>query len=433
MSHFPRPGHCRFNDFTAHRFSVAAESEDTYYCFVTSKILKHMNSEPPVESSSPYWSRTTKVIVVIFFILALLWLMARFKSLIGMLVIAAVLGYLLAPIINFIDHRTKLRRGLIIIIVYTTLAIALIAGFSALGFASYQQIANLINLLPGLIESAAASISSFITRPDPIEFGPITIAPTVIPWERITEQLLGYIDPVLSQSTVVVSRFATSTVRTIFNVIFIFIISLYLATDLPNLGDYVKSFAQQPGYRDDAERLIPELSRVWRAYLRGQIILGLVIFVVVWMGLTILGVQNSLALGLLAGLLEFVPTIGPIISAVVAILVAFFQPSNYLGLESWQFALVVLVMMIVIQQVENNLLVPRIVGGALDLHPILVIVGVFMGASLAGILGAILAAPLVASLKLFGQYTWRKLFDLPPFPEEEPPEPPPPVSVISAD
>ncbi len=175
---------------------------------------------------------------------------------------------------------------------------------------------------------------------------------------------------------------------------------------------------------------MPELSRIWRAYLRGQIILGLVIFVVVWLGLTILGVQNSLALGLLAGILEFVPTVGPIVSAVVAILVALFQPGNYMGLEPWQYALIVLGLMVIIQQVENNFLVPRIVGGALDLHPILVIVGVFMGASLAGVLGAILAAPIVASLKLLTQYAWRKLFDLQPFPEEEPPEElPPPVLV----
>lgn len=390
-----------------------------------------MTSEPPaepvIENRSPYWSKTTKVIVVVFFILGALWLMGRFKSLIGMLVVAAILGYLLEPIINFIAKRTTLRRGIIILVVYVTLAIALISGFSALGFASYQQIANLIALTPALIENAGQFFSSIVTGTEPLEFGPIVVNPTVIPWDRLTDQLLGLLDPVLSQSTTVVSRFATSTVRTVFNVIFIFIISLYLATDLPNLGDYLKGIAQQPGYREDAERLLPELSRVWRAYLRGQIILGIVIFVVVWIGLTILGVQNSLALGLLAGLLEFVPTVGPVVSAIVAILVAFFQPTNYLGLESWQYALIVLGLMIVVQQLENNLLVPRIVGGALDLHPILVIVGVFMGASLAGILGAILAAPIVASLKVLGQYTWRKLFDLPPFPDIPPPEEPPPL------
>ncbi|HRO23767.1 MAG TPA: AI-2E family transporter, partial [Promineifilum sp.] len=248
-------------------------------------------------------------------------------------------------------------------------------------------------------------------------------------------QLIGMLEPVLTQSTTFVSRFATSTVRTVFNFVTIFIIAVYLSTDMPNFNGYIRSFAQQPGYSEDAARLIPELSRVWRSYLRGQIILGLVIFFMVWIGLTLLGVQNSLALGLLGGLLEFIPTIGPIVSAVVAILVAFFQPANYLGLAAWQYALVVLALMIVIQQLENNLLVPRIVGNALDLHPILVIVSVFMGASLGGVLGAILAAPIAASLKVLGQYTWRKLFDLPPFPQtkEPPPEPEPaPASEAAA-
>lgn len=386
-----------------------------------------MSQELPPANPSPYWSKTTKVIVVVFIILAAIWLISRFQTIIGMLVMAAVLSYLLEPLISFIDHRTNIRRGLIILMVYIVLALGLIGGFSALGFATFQQFANLIAILPGLIENLGDSISSFITQPEPIELGPFTFSPTVVPWDRITDQFIGMLEPVLSQSTTFVSRFATSTVRTVFNIVTVFIISVYLSSDLPNFNGYIRSFAQQPGYSEDAARLVPGLSRVWRSYLRGQIILGLVIFVVVWIGLTLLGVQNSLALGLLAGLLEFVPTIGPVVSAAVAILVAFFQPTNYLGLDSWQYALIVLALMIIVQQVENNFLVPRIVGGALDLHPIVVIVSVFMGASLAGVLGAILAAPIVASLKVVGQYTWRKLFDLPPFPEEEepPPEPEP--------
>lgn len=381
-----------------------------------------MAPEPPNYNRSPLWSRTTKTIVVLIGLLFVILLAWRFQSLIGMLIVAAILAYLLDPLITFIGDRTTLGRGAIIAIVYITLAVALIGGFFALGVASFQQIANLIDLAPDLIENATASISALVTRTEPLRIGPFTIDPTIIPWERLTEQILGLAQPALTQSTTIVSRFATTTARTVINLFFIFIVSMYFASDLPSMGGYVKSFAQQPGYREDAERLMPELRRVWGAYLRGQIILGLVIFLVVWIGLMILGVQNSLALGLLSGLLEFVPTIGPIIGAVVAILVALFQPDNYLGLASWQYALVVLGLMIIIQQLENNLLVPRIVGGALDLRPLIVIVGVFMGASLFGILGAILAAPVIASMKLLGTYAWRKLFDLPPFPDEEPPE-----------
>lgn len=393
---------------------------------------EQLTNESSTADNSPHWSKTTKVIVVIFVLLAIVWLIGRFKSLIGMLVIAAILSYLLEPIIGFIGRRTTIRRGLIIVFVYITLALVVIGGFFALGLATFDQVSNLITLLPDLIESGTETISTFITRSEPAQIGPFVINPNVVPWEQITDQLLGMLDPVFSQSTTVVTRLATSTARTVFNVVFIFIISLYLEHDLPNFGGYIKNFAQRPGYRADAERLLPELSHVWRAYLRGQIILGLVIFLVVWIGLTLLGVQNSLALGLLGGLLEFVPTLGPVISAGVAILVAFFQPSNYLGLGAWQFALAVLILMIAIQQLENNFLVPRIVGGALDLHPVLVIVGVFMGAALAGVLGAILAAPIVASLKVLGHYAWRKLFDLPPFPDHVPIEEAPPEELPSS-
>ena len=384
--------------------------------------------EPTLSNNSPLWSRTTKTIVVVGALLLLAALFLRFRALIIMLVMAAILAYLLDPLISFIDRRTNFRRGLIIAVVYLVLAAALVGGFFALGVASYQQAANLIEQAPALIENSAAALALLANRTEPLTIGPFSLNPDIVPWERLPEELLGMAQPLLTQGGSVVSRFASSTARTVFNLLFIFVLSIYLATDLPRFGGYVKSFAQQPGYREDAEQLMPRLRHVWSAYLRGQIILALVIFLTVWIGLTLLGVQNSLALGLLAGLLEFLPNVGPVISAGVTIIVAFFQPSNYMGLASWQFALVVLALMIVIQQLENHLLVPRIVGGALDLHPIIVIVGLFMGASLAGILGAILAAPIIASLKLFGNYAWRKLFDLPPFPDDEPPdqaEPPP--------
>ena len=100
-------------------------------------------------------------------------------------------------------------------------------------------------------------------------------------------------------------------------------------------------------------------------------------------------------------------------------LVALFQDSNRFGLDPLYFGLLVLGVMFLIQQVENNLLVPRIVGSALNLHPLEVMISVLMGASLAGILGAILAAPVLATIKLLGAYAWRKMLDLPPFADEE--------------
>ena len=153
--------------------------------------------------------------------------------------------------------------------------------------------------------------------------------------------------------------------------------------------------------------------------MRGQALRAIVIFVVVSVVLGALGVDNALGLGLLSGAMEFLPVIGPLAGAGAAILVAFFQSSPGLGLTPLQFAIAVAVAMIVIQQIENTLLVPRIVGRALNLHPLLVMVSVIMGASIAGLLGAILAAPIVASIRILGEYAWHKMLDLPPFPDDQ--------------
>ncbi len=368
---------------------------------------------------SPPWGRTTKVVVALVMLILVAMLAQRFQSLIGQIVGAAILAYILNPIIALLDRRTKLNRGPVLAIVYLLFAVGVIGGLIALGVAAFQQVSAFIELVPDLIERVVTIFQDLTVRTDPIIILSYKIDPGIIPWDAITNQVLGFVEPILSQGGQIISQMAATTVGWLGAGFFMFMVSIYVAYEIPQLGSYVSRFAQQPGYQYDAERLMRDFGRIWSAYLRGQVILGFVIFLVVWLGLAILGVQNALALGLLAGLLEFVPTLGPLVSAGVAVVVALVQPTNYLGLPGLQYALVILALMFVIQQLENTILVPRIVGESLDLNPLIVIVGVFMGGSLAGILGAVLAAPVVATIKLLGTYAWRKMFDLPPFPDPE--------------
>jgi putative heme transporter len=374
----------------------------------------------PTELESPDWSRSTKVIVTVAALLLVLWLTYRFQSLLSQIIIAAILAYILNPVVVLLDKRTGLKRNTGILIVYLLLAVAVIGGFIALGFAAFEQISSLINQIPKFIADITAVIREFTARTEPIIIGPFLLDPGSIDLNFIQQQLLRLAEPTVSQGGQVVTNVATATIVTLGNILFIFIISIYLAIEIPLLGERVAGMAQLPGYRRDAERMLRQFGRIWSAYLRGQVILGLIIFLVVWLGLALLGVQNSLALGLLSGLLEFIPILGPIIGAAAAIIVAFFQPETLGQLSSWEYAGVVLIFMLIVQQLENSILVPRIVGESLELHPLIVIVGVFMGSSLAGILGAILAAPVVATLKLVGIYAWRKMFDQNPFPDPEP-------------
>ncbi len=380
----------------------------------------------PESHSSPLWSRTTKLIVALAGLGLILLAAWRFQVLLGQIITAGILAYLLSPLIEFIRERSPLNRGVSILLVYLSLLVLLIAGITAIGVVAYNQALDLIEMAPDFVNELVILFQSLSEDTERV----ITIAGFEFPvgqidWNAVRDQALTLIEPLLARSGSFATQIATSTIRFLGTFFFVFIISAYMANEVPNLSAYVNRLTYPAGYHDDAERLLREFQRIWNAYLRGQVVLGLIIGTVVSVVLGLLGVQNALGLGILAGFLEFIPNIGPLISAAAAMLVAYFQPTNYLGLTSTQLVLVVLVVMIIIQQVENNVLVPRIVGEALDLHPILVIVGVLIGASVAGILGAILAAPILATVKLVGIYAWRKLFDVEPFPPKEQRPPPP--------
>jgi predicted PurR-regulated permease PerM len=170
-------------------------------------------------------------------------------------------------------------------------------------------------------------------------------------------------------------------------------------------------------YRNDVRRILYELAQVWSAYLHGQIILGLVMGTVVFTVATLLGVPNPFILGTLSGLLEFIPNIGPALALIPAALLALSSQSSTLPfLSGLPFAIVVIVVWTALQNIEAIFLVPRIVGGRLNLHPFIVIIAIIGGASLVGALGIILAAPMVASARVLLQYIYGKLTDQNMFP-----------------
>jgi len=133
------------------------------------------------------------------------------------------------------------------------------------------------------------------------------------------------------------------------------------------------------------------------AWLRGQIVLSLAIGVITWFVLTILGIPFALPLAILAGFLEIIPTIGPIIAAIPAVIVAF-AISPFMGL-------VVMLAYVGIQVAENNILVPKIMQKAVGLNPVVILVAILIGANLMGIIGALLSIPLVsAAIIIFRAY-----------------------------
>jgi predicted PurR-regulated permease PerM len=122
-----------------------------------------------------------------------------------------------------------------------------------------------------------------------------------------------------------------------------------------------------------------------------------------------------LLIGILFGVLEVVPNFGPTIASIPTLLIAYFTGSTWLPVSNEVFVIIVLIASMALQQLENLFLVPRIMGYHLNLHPVVVLIGAIAGASLAGILGILLAAPMLATARVIGRYVYDKMLDLEPF------------------
>jgi predicted PurR-regulated permease PerM len=390
---------------------------------------------------SPRWSIFTKFLISMVVIVIVGALLVRFQQMIAPLVMAVILAYVLRPVVVGLTTQTRLSWGTSVAVVYITLIILLIAIATVAGIAIVQQMEGLYRAIVRIATDLPGQLEIILSQP--IDLGPLGVIPdlrqpfTIGPfgpfrvpieaaeWEPVYQQIAAALQPVLSRTGDLVATLATGTASTVGWSIFILVVSYYLLNDLSKIAPSLESIVPE-GYIYDARRIVGELGPIWNAFLRGQVTLAIIMGIVVWLTMWILGVRYPLVLGLLAGILEFIPILGPVIAGTVAVLVALFQPNPGLGLSPIAFAAVVLAASVLVQQLENHILIPRILGRHLKLHPAIIVIGALIAASLAGIVGLLLAAPAMATFKLIGRYISRKMFDLNPWPDPPtPPRPPP--------
>ena len=361
---------------------------------------------------SPRWGASAKLLVGLTGIALAGLIVVRFSSLLQLLVIAAIVAFLLVPVVRLIHQRARLSWRLSTHAVFLILILLLIVGFTATGLALAQQVQSLVLTVQSILQDLPSLLESL--SQSKIALGPIQIDLAQFDLASLVDQAVVYVRPFLGGASGIVTALAGGAIEILARVVFVIAAAYFLTLDQPVFTKAWKRPAL-PGFQYDWDRLRVALDRIWAAFLLGQIVLGLVIAVVVTLGLSLLGVRNAVVLGLVAGILEFIPILGPFIAGAIAVLVAFFQGSNWWGLTPFAFALIVVAFFIVIQQLENNLLVPRIMGRALKLHPVVILVAAVIGATLAGVLGILLSAPTVATFILLGRYVYRKVFDLPPW------------------
>lgn len=171
-------------------------------------------------------------------------------------------------------------------------------------------------------------------------------------------------------------------------------ISFYLLLDYERIKQHIASLFPKSNHQEIV-RLIDQVNIKLGAWLQGQVALCLSIGIITWVALQLIGLPFALPLAVLAGLFEIVPSIGPVISAIPAIIVALTISPN--------MAIIIIIAYILIQLLENNLLVPRIMSKAVGLNPIVVIIGVIVGSTLLGVAGALLSVPLISLLTLIAK------------------------------
>lgn len=344
-----------------------------------------------------FWSEETRRWLIIGLVIAIVLIVFAIRDTLSTFVIALLLAYLLNPLVILIEHRWRWSRGLATALVYLVLIALLVTAGAIVVPILYRQ----IRAFASGFDEILAQISAAVRQLPFLDALGIRIESSTI-----ADQLRASLGSLASGA----STALIGAVSGAFHTIVILVFSLYVVKDAPAIENAIEN-AVPESYREDVQRIKTDLGSIWSSFLRGQVLLAIIIGVVTTIVLWILGVRNAVLLGLLAGVLEVVPTIGPIIAMIPSVLIALFQGSTQWAIEPTAFALIVVVAYLLIQQAENHLIVPNVLGNSVNLPPIVILFGAFAGASLAGILGIFLAPPVLATARLIGQYVLRKLFE----------------------
>ena len=367
-------------------------------------------TRPP---TSPRWGATTKLVVAFTFVAIVAALLIRFHTIIGPLLMAFIFSYLLHPVASFLSRSARLSWRASVGIVFLLILIFLLGLLTLGGVGLVNQIQSLITFvqssleeLPTIIENVAAWGAKF-----GLDLSHIDLS-------SISNQALSFGQSLLGQMGSLLSTLAGSAASFLGWTLFVLVISFFVLAESGGLRQDILK-VDLPGYSEDLRRLGQELARIWNAFLRGQIIIFFITVAIYFVVLSLLGVRYSIGLALAAGFARFVPYVGPAINWTMLALVTFFQPFKLFGMDPLYYTLLVFFIALFIDQVFDNIVSPRIMADALRVHPAAVLVAAIISASLLGVLGVVIAAPMLATLQLFGQYTLRKMLDLNPWPPQE--------------
>ena len=316
-------------------------------------------------------------------------------------VIGGVIAYMLHPFVIFLENRfpwytehQKIRRIIFVVIVYSV-SVSLLAGIIAIILpTSISQGREFISSIPEITQTARNVIEN-INRSYS---------------ESIPEEIRMQVDTFLKgvNSTLVDSmntfgersiNFVTGTLSLVIGLAIVPVFIFYILKDSNILVNGIAAFFP-PETRQHAINTLKIINHTFSSYIKAQLFLGLIVGLSVWMGLTIMGIKLSLWLGFIAGLCELIPIIGPWLGAIPGILVV-------LASDNPEKVIWAGLLYLVIQLIENSLLVNKIHGRALNLHPLAIMIVLVIGSQTAGLWGVVFGPPLLgAAVEVYRYYTF---------------------------
>jgi predicted PurR-regulated permease PerM len=317
-------------------------------------------------------------------------------------VIGTILAYILSPLVDrvaaglpFYEHRRQLARVVTILGLYGVMgAVLTVAGFLMVP-RLVEEGAQFIDDVPTYVERAQEELDVLTERYR------ASVPPEVQEQiDGVTENLGTAAGDMAAAALARTVGILTHSVAVLLGYLVIPFWLFYLLKDGHNLQSRVEALFPE-WLRDDIANIFDIVNKVLGSYIRAQLILAVYIGTLTTAGLFLMGIDLYLVLGLVAGVTELVPIIGPILGAIPALIVVLATDP---GMFPW-----VLLFYIVVQQTENLILVPRIQGNAVNIHPAVIIVMLVIAQALFGFIGMIVAVPLVAVARDVFLYVYRRL------------------------
>lgn len=350
---------------------------------------------------APLSPRVTVLIGVAIVIGLLLW-MARDS--VRPFIVGLLLVYLLDPPVRWLS-RHGVRRSVAILIVYIVGIVALVEFLALTLTPLVNEILRFIEEFPKLaadLDTQLQKLGEFYAR--------LQLPVAIRDWLDSVITGIGQGGGGGGMDLTVLLPIVTGAGSLLGVVFGYLILPVWVAYLLKDKVILISTFnhALPPTWRFDVWAIIKTVERIFGQWVRGQLILGFAVGIFTFIGLMILSQmvdpifgRYAILLSIIAGVLELVPIIGPIISAVPAVLLA--------ATAGPAVVVAALLMYALVQQIENNFLVPKIQGSAVELHPAAVMFAIIIGGALAGLLGAILALPMTAAFRDVVRYLFRRL------------------------